>query len=164
VMFNASYGTVFATAGNVALTLLEHPEAMEALQDPQLLTTGVDELIRFDGPAQGTSRVATRRTTISGTTIEPGPIVLTLMAAANRDPEEFPRPEELLLNRTPNRHLSFGWGPHSCLGAVFGRLAVRELVRGLLAAPQRLRLAGVPTRRRTATVRSLDALPVTFRQ
>ncbi|WP_329561375.1 cytochrome P450 [Kitasatospora sp. NBC_01266] len=162
MMFNASYGTVFATAGNAVLTLLQHPWALERLRDERLLGTGVDELVRYDGPAQGTSRVATRTTEIQGTTIEPGQIVLTLLAAANRDPREFPRPDELVLDRTPNRHLGFGWGTHACVGAMFGRVAVRELIVCLLAAPQRLRLAGEPTRRPTATVRSPGLFPVTF--
>ncbi|UQA61793.1 cytochrome P450 [Polyangium aurulentum] len=164
VVFNASYGTLFATLGNVVLTLLQRPDALERLRDKSLLAPGVDELIRFDGPAQGTSRVATKRTTIGDTVIEPGQIVMTLLASANRDPEEFPRPDELVLDRSPNRHLAFGWGPHACLGAMFGRIALRELIVGLLATPAPLRLAGTPTRRRTATVRSMDVLPVTFRR
>ncbi|WKX68676.1 cytochrome P450 [Streptomyces sp. XD-27] len=130
--------------------------------DERLLTTGVDEIIRFDGPAQGTSRVAVRTTTIQGVTIEPGQVVMTALAAANRDPEEFPRPHELVLDRNPNRHLAFGWGAHACVGAVFGRLAIRELVRCLLRAPRPLRPAGTPVRRRTATVRSMELLPVAF--
>ncbi|WP_330343228.1 cytochrome P450 [Streptomyces sp. NBC_00557] len=118
------------------------------MHDERLLDTGVDELIRFDGPAQGTSRVATRRTTIRGTVIEPGQTVLTLMAAANRDPEQFPRPDELVLDRSPNPHLGFGWGPHACLGTIFGQLAVKQLVIGLLDAGTPLRLAGTPERLR----------------
>jgi cytochrome P450 len=164
VTFNASFGTVYATAGNVLLTLLEHPDALDQLRDESLLPTAVDELVRFDGPAQGTSRVATRRTTIGGAEIEPGQIVMTLLAAANRDPDEFERPDELVLDRRPNRHLGFGWGPHACLGTIFGQIAVREVIVGLLAAPSALRLAGTPTRRRTATVRTIGVLPVTFQR
>jgi cytochrome P450 len=162
VMFNASYGTLFATVSNIALTLARHPEALEQLRDESLLATGVDELIRFDGPAQGTSRVATRRTTFGDAVVEPGQVVMTLLASANRDPEEFDRPDELVLDRSPNRHLAFGGGAHACLGSAFGRIAVRELVLCLLETPHRLRLAGTPVRRPTATVRSMDALPVTF--
>lgn len=160
MMFNASYGTVYATVGNVVLTLLQRPGLLEEFEDARLLTPGVNELIRYDGPAQGTSRVATRTVEIHGTTVRPGQIVLTLMAAANRDPREFPHPDTLLLDRTPNRHLGFGWGTHACVGAVFGQVAIRELIVCLLGAPGRLRLAGPPTRRPTATVRSLDVLPV----
>jgi cytochrome P450 len=162
-MFNASYGTLFAAIGNVALAVAEHPEAMDELRaDAALLETAPDEFMRFDGPAQGTSRVAVVETEIGGRTVLPGQIVMTLFGAANRDPEEFERPDELVLNRRPNRHLGFGWGAHGCLGLMFGNVVIRELLRVLTDAPD-LRLAGAPTRRRTATVRSMDALPVSFR-
>jgi cytochrome P450 len=163
VTFNASFGTLYATAGNVALTLLQHPAVLAQFHDGSLLAPGVHELIRFDGPAQGTSRFAMRRTVIQGQVIEPGQTVLTLTAAANRDPEQFPSPDEIILGRRPNQHLGFGWGPHACLGQLFGELSVAALVAGLLQAPRPLRLAGEPTRRTTATVRSLARLPVTFR-
>lgn len=163
VMFNASYGTIFATAGNVVLTLLQNPELLEVIRSNEnILPVAVDELIRYDGPAQGTSRVAVRRMIIDGTVIEPGDIVLTLLAAANRDPDQFEDPDRIVLDRTPNVHLSFGWGPHACLGALFGRAAIRELIVGLLRSPQSLRLAGTPTRRPTATVRTIGTFPVTF--
>jgi cytochrome P450 len=164
LIFNASFGTVFAAAGNIVLTLLQHPGALERFRDERLIATGVEELVRFDGPAQGTSRVAARQSIIRGETIEPGQQVVTLLAAANRDPEEFPDPDALILDRSPNRHLGFGWGPHACLGALFGHVAVREIILCLLQMPSALRLAGPPVRRRTATVRSMDLMPVSFRQ
>lgn len=162
MMFNASYGTVFATAGNAVLTLLRHPEAMQVLRDQRLLTTAVDEIVRFDGPAQGTSRVAIRTIQLHDATIKPGQVVMTALAAANRDPEEFANPHVLMLDRTPNRHLGFGWGTHACLGAAFGTIVVQEIIRSLLDAPRPLRLTGTPIRRHTATVRSIELLPVTF--
>jgi cytochrome P450 len=164
-MFNASYGTLYAMIGNVALTLIEHPEVRDELRtaDRRLLDTAVDELIRFEGPAQGTSRVATRQTVIADTDVQAGQVVVTLLASANRDPDEFYRPEELVLDRAPNRHLSFGWGVHGCIGAVFGRIVVQEVIGYLTAAP-RLMLSGKPVRRTTATVRSMDLLPVKFSQ
>lgn len=161
MMFNASFGTVYATAGNVLLTLLRHPEAITALADERLLVSGVDELIRFDGPAQGTSRVAIQPTELHGVTVEPGQVVMTALAAANRDPDEFPEPDQLLLDRNPNRHLGFGWGVHACVGSAFGQLAIQEVVAALVAAPP-LRLVGEPLRRHTATVRSIAELPVSF--
>lgn len=161
LMFNASFGTIFAAAGNVIDTLLRHPEALAALQDRRLLRTGVDELVRFDGPAQGTSRVAVRQTELHGVVVEPGQIVMTALAAANRDPDQFHDPNELVLDRTPNRHLGFGWGVHGCVGSVFGQMALQELVAGLLDAPP-LRRTAWPTRRRTATVRCMTEMPVSF--
>ncbi|MGQ4601141.1 cytochrome P450 [Nocardia sp. R6R-6] len=162
LMFNSSYGTIFATAGNAVLTLLEHPQALERLRDERLLSTGVHELVRFDGPVQGTSRVAVRATEIRGVTIEPGQLVMTALAAANRDPEQFPNPDELVLDRHPNRHLGFGWGTHACVGALVGQIAIRALIVCLLENPVPLRLAGKPVRRPTATVRCMSVLPVAF--
>jgi cytochrome P450 len=161
LMFNASFGTVFAAAGNVLDTLLRRPEALAALRDERLLATGVNELVRFDGPAQGTSRVAVRPTEIHGMAIEPGEVVMTALAAANRDPEQFHDPDELVLDRTPNRHLGFGWGVHACVGSTFGQLALQELITGLLDAPP-LRRTGRPVRRSTATVRCIAEMPVSF--
>lgn len=162
LMFNSSYGTIFATAGNAVLTLLKHPRALEQLRDERLLTTGVNELVRFEGPVQGTSRVVVRTTEIRGTTIEPGQIVMTALAAANRDPAEFPNPDDLVMDRNPNRHLGFGWGTHACVGSLVGQIAIQALIVCLLEKPVPLRLAGKPVRRQTATVRCMSALPVAF--
>lgn len=162
LLFIGSYGTIFASSGTLALLLIRDPELLDQLRDPRLLTTGVDEFVRFDGPTQATSRVATRTTEIGGVTIQRGDPLFVVLAAANRDPEQFPRPQELVLDRTPNKHFGFGWGPHSCVGSLFGQLALREQVRALQDAPTPLRLTGTPVRLPTTTVRSIAALPVTF--
>jgi len=161
LLFIGSYGTLFASSGTLALMLIERPDVLARLRDPGLLATGIDEFVRFDGPTQATSRIATRATEIRGVPIEQGDPVFVALAAANRDPAQFPRPQELLLDRTPNKHFGFGWGPHSCLGSLFGQLALREQVRALHDAPA-LRLTGTPVRLPTITVRSIASLPVTF--
>lgn len=162
VMFQGGYSTVVAGIGNVVSTLLRHPWVLDQLRDESLLQTGIDELIRFDGPVQGTSRMATQSTTIGGVPIERGQTVLTLFAAANHDPEQFPWPNEIVLDRAPNQHLGFGWGPHSCIGTVVAQITLRELVSVLASWPQSLRQARPARRRTTATMRSLEELPVTF--
>lgn len=161
-MFNATFGTLYAAIGNVVLTLLEHPDVLDRLKDKTLLDTGADELLRFDGPAQGTSRFCVEKTMIGDTEIQRGDIVLTLFAAANRDPEVFPQPNDIILDRQKNQHLSFGWGPHICTGSLFGKLAIKELITCLLDSPKQLRLIETPTRRKTATVRCIDVFPVSF--
>jgi cytochrome P450 len=160
MMFNASYGTVYATCGNVAGLVAADPDLLARLGGEGVLATAVDELVRFDGPAQGTTRVSLVDIEIAGTPVAPGDLVLTLLAAANRDPRQFDRPDELVLDRRPNRHLGFGWGPHSCLGSMFGQVSIEALLRALLSLPGRLAPAATPTRRRTATVRSYETLPV----
>jgi cytochrome P450 len=163
VMFQGGYSTMTAAIGNVVHTLLRHPDALERMRDPAMLRTGVDELVRFDGPVQGTSRVATSPVTIGDVTVREGETVLTLFAAANHDPAEFPYPDRLSLDRSPNRHLGYGWGTHSCIGTVPAQTALRALVSSLLEHPTPLREAGPPRRRRTATMRVFDVLPATFR-
>lgn len=160
-VFNASYSTVYALTGSAVLLLLERPRVLVALSDPNLLATGVDELIRFISPAQGTSRYATRETWIGDTKIAENDIVVTLFAAANRDPAQFADPDELRLDRSPNPHLGFGSGPHACIGAQVARAWLRELVQFLgQQQPSALRLAGQPAYMHAATLRNLSFLPV----
>jgi cytochrome P450 len=160
MMFNASYGTLFAMVGNAALLLAERPMVLAELADRTLLSTGIDELVRYDGPAQGTSRVAVRDTTIAGVEIRAGDSVVTLLAAANRDPSVFAEPDSIQLTRQPNPHLGFGSGPHACFGSEFGKLGLTAMIGVLAEEGRNLRLAAPPTRRVTATVRSLDILPI----
>lgn len=161
-MFTASFGTLYASFGNALLVLLEHPDILNQFKNQELLDSGVDELIRYDGPATGTSRFAVEETKIGDTTIKPGEIVLTLLAAANRDPEVYPDPDRIILNRSAKPNLGFGWGPHSCVGTLFGKLAIQQLIVCLLESPRRLQLVSEPKRRNTATVRCIDVLPVSF--
>ncbi|MGH3858821.1 cytochrome P450 [Actinokineospora sp.] len=164
VMFQGGYSTMVAAVGNAVHTLLQEPIALERMRDSAMLGTGVDELVRFDGPVQGTSRIATVPAEISGVTVNAGETVLILFAAANHDPAQFPEPERLLLDRSPNRHLGYGWGTHSCIGTAPAQTALRALVASLLEHPTPLRAAGPPRRRRTATMRVFDLLPATFRR
>jgi cytochrome P450 len=162
LLFIGSFGTIFAASGNIAALVIQRPDVLEQLRDPGLQTTGIDEILRFDGPTQATSRVATRATQVRDVKIQQGDPMFIVLAAANRDPAQFPRPQELVLDRTPNKHFGFGWGPHSCLGQLFGQLALRQLICALQDTPAPLRLTGSPVRLRTATVRSFASLPVTL--
>ncbi|WP_052809996.1 cytochrome P450 [Streptomonospora alba] len=161
VLFQGGYSTMVAAIGNVTAQLMQYPGLLEHLSEPETRTTGVDELIRYDGPVQGTSRTATRAVTIGGTRIEAGQTVLVLHAAANHDPDQFPRPDELLLDRSPNPHLGFGWGPHACAGTLPAQIALHAVVEALAARP-RLCAAGAFVRRRTATMRGWQHLPAAF--
>ena len=162
IMLMSGFGSPAAAASNAMLALLRHPGALAALSDPALLENGVDELMRYDGPVQGSSRTVTETTEFAGITFRPGELVTTLFGAANRDPEQFHDPGRLVLDRSPNRHLGFGWGPHVCIGARFTQLVLRSMVRALRNWPQPLVLAGEPVHWPSATVRYLRSLPVTF--
>jgi cytochrome P450 len=162
VMFQGGYSTIVAAIGNVTNTLTTHSWVVDELTDPATLRTGIDELIRFDGPVQGTSRFATKTTQIGDVTIDAGQTVLVLLAAANHDPDEFQRPDELNLGRSPNRHLGFGWGVHSCIGTIVAQAALRALITAISACPGRVVAARPATRSRTATMRRFTTLPVRF--
>jgi cytochrome P450 len=101
----------------------EHPEQIARLRrEPDLVTTAVEEFLRFVTPIQIFGRNKTRDTTVHGTTIPEGDIVALGFGSANHDPDQFPDPEKVVLDRSPNRHVAFGSGPHTCLGAPVARL------------------------------------------
>ncbi|MFK4222134.1 cytochrome P450 [Streptomyces sp. NPDC019890] len=163
VMFQGGYSTMVAAIGNAVHTLLHNPHALQQMRDQDLLRTGVDELVRYDGPVQGTSRIATETCEIGGVTVTEGETVTVLFAAANHDPAQFPDPGRLLPGRSPNRHLGYGWGTHACIGTMPAQMALRALVASLLEHPAPLNAAAEPRRRRTATMRAFDVLPAVFR-
>jgi cytochrome P450 len=148
--------------GNGVLALLRHPEQLERLRaDPGLAAPAVEELLRYDSPAQLISRTATVDFALRGQRIGPGDAVLAAIGAANRDPEVFAAPDRLDLTRTPNPHLAFGLGTHACPGAQLARIEARAAIPALLGRFPALRLGrAAPVRRRTAVLRGLEHLPV----
>ncbi|ALV39339.1 cytochrome P450 [Streptomyces sp. CdTB01] len=163
VMFQGGYSTLAAAIGNCVDTLVHNPPAQRVLREaPQLRATGVDELVRYDGPVQGTTRLAADDVLLGGRTVHRGEKVTVLFQAANRDPACFEHPDRLVLDRSPNRHLGYGWGTHACLGTTVAQRVLVALVDALADQPGLLQAAGVARRRNTATMRAFDQLPVTF--
>jgi cytochrome P450 len=149
--------------GNGVLALLRHPAELDRLRaDPELAGTAIEELLRFDSPAQLISRTAAVDFELRGKTIARGDSVLACIGAANRDPAAFADPDRLDLGRDPNPHLAFGLGTHFCPGAQLSRIEARAAIPTLLARFPRLSLvtASPPLRRRTAVLRGLERLPV----
>jgi cytochrome P450 len=150
--------------GNGMLALLRNPEQMRLLRDdPSLIPTAVEELLRYDGPVQGTGRVATEPMEIDGRLVEPQQAVLCMLAAANRDPAQFERPDELDVTRQPNEHLAFGDGIHFCLGAPLARLEGQIAFQSLLERLPEPRLAAEELHwGGTFILRGLTGLPIAF--
>jgi hypothetical protein len=120
--------------GNAFVALLRHPDERRRLQsDPTLIRSAVDEFLRYDSPVQATDRVALRDCEVGGKAVRAGQIVAVSLAAANRDPEQFPDPDRLDVARGDSRVLSFGHGAHFCLGAALARLEAQAAIAGFLA-------------------------------
>lgn len=114
--------------------LAQHPEDQAMLrQDPDAVPLAVEEFLRTMSPVQAMARTVTREVEVRGVAIPEGERIVLAYGAANRDPETFDNPDDVVLDREPNRHLSFGVGIHRCLGSNLGRrevvVALQELLR-----------------------------------
>jgi pimeloyl-[acyl-carrier protein] synthase len=120
--------------------LSRHPEEQEKLRrNPDLIVTAVEKFLRFAGPFHRDQRVAAIDTEVGRKSIKTGDFILMLLAAANRDPRQFPEPDTFDITRSPNRHVAFGFGPHICLGAPLARLEMSIAVGSILAATKTIR-------------------------
>ncbi len=154
--------------GNMVYILLTRPDLMEQLRStPGLRPSALNELLRYipHRNAVGLSRIALEDVTIAGHLIRAGEAVYISYLAANRDAEVFPDPDELQLDRSPNPHVSFGYGPHFCPGAMLARLESELLVDALLDRFPGIRFtvpAGELRWRPGALIRGPEGLPVTW--
>jgi len=129
----AGHETTTNLIGSGVLCLLRHPGERKRLQDdPGLLPSAVEELLRFESPVQLTDRVATEDSELGGRRIRRGQLVAVLLGSANRDPERWSEPDRLDLARDEGRHLAFGHGAHFCLGAQLARLEGEVALGALL--------------------------------
>jgi cytochrome P450 len=143
----AGNDTVRSAAPGGLLALAEHPEAYGRLRAREVEpATAVDELLRWHPPVLTFRRTAARDTELAGRRIRAGEKVVVFHAAANRDERAFADPDLLDLSRRPNPHVSFGDGPHVCLGAHFARLQLRVLYEEVVRELPVLRTAGPPRR------------------
>jgi cytochrome P450 len=163
LMFSAGHETVVASLGNAMATMLTHPGAPEALRGAHDATRVVDELLRYDPPVQFYARQATEDVSIGGRLIRRGESVFVAVAAANRDPEQFPDPDRLDFTRSNAGHdLTFGHGIHACIGRSLARLEGQVALPALARRLPSLWLASPPVRRPTAGLRSVDRLHVAW--
>jgi len=160
----AGHETTVNLIGNGSLALLRHPDELRRLREnPGLIGTAVEELLRFDGPVQRTARIPSEDVVVGGHTIAKGEMVMPFIGAADRDPAQFSEPDRLDITRADNRHIAFGWGIHFCLGAPLARLEGQIAINTLVRRLPKLGLATErPEYRQSLTLRGLTTLPVHF--
>lgn len=148
--------------GNGMLALLQHPEQLQRLRDePQLMASAVEELLRYDPPVQIDGRTVLEDVEIRGRQVRRGQGVVLLLGSANHDPEVFRQPERLDIARQDATNIAFGRGIHHCLGAPLARLEGRIAFEALLARFRDIRLfTERPAFKDNIVLRGLKTLPV----
>jgi len=142
----AGHETTTKLIGNGVLALLQHRDQFEKLRgDLSLVDNAVEEMLRYIGPVQATSRIATRDIEVGGVTVAKGKNAFVIVAAANHDPTHFPEPDRFDITRDfGSPHVAFGQGVHFCLGANLARLETQIAVRALVERFPDLRLTDTP--------------------
>ncbi len=160
----AGYETTTNLLGNSAVVLAQHPQIRRRLAcDRTLLGPAVEELLRYDSPAQGLSRTLTRDVTLHGTTMRKGEKVLLLFGSANRDERAFPEPDVFDVDRTCEHQVAFGRGIHFCLGAALARMEARIALDALLDKVHDWEVDLTSARRlRSGPIRGYTSLPITW--
>lgn len=161
----AGYETTYNVIANGIAALTAHPDQLDRLRnDPELISSAVEEILRFTGTVGGTKpNYAAEDVEWHGVVIPRGAMVIPLLASANRDPDAFDAPDVFDITRAPNHHIAFSKGAHFCLGANLARMETRVAIGNLVARFGDLRLAVDPAELRYAAVpfwRRLERLPV----
>jgi cytochrome P450 len=172
LMEAVGYYVLIATAGHDTTSsaiagglhaLIEHRDQLDRLMnDPSLVTTAVEEMIRWVSPVKQFMRTANEDSVLRGITIRAGESVLLSYPSANRDEDVFDRADVFDIGRDPNRHIAFGFGAHYCLGTHLARMEARALYNELVPRLQMIELAGKPAYTETLFVGGPKHLPVRY--
>ena len=161
LMILAGFETTRNSFSGGLLALLQHPEQMEMLRrEPKLIRRAVEEMVRWANPVITLMRVATRDTQIGEQAIKAGQQVVIWLASANRDEDVFPHAASFNVSRSPNPHIGFGFGPHTCLGGPLARLELRIALEELLARYAGFEVVGTPERTQANFVGGLKRFPI----
>ncbi|MDT5314812.1 MAG: hypothetical protein QOE74_3832 [Mycobacterium sp.] len=168
----ASYYVIVASAGHDTTkdaisggmrALIDNPGELDRLRnDPGLMPTAVEEMIRWSTPVKEFMRTAARDTTVRGVDIAAGESVYLAYVSGNRDEEVFTDPFRFDVGRDPNKHVAFGYGVHFCLGAALARMEMNSLFTELIPRLDSIEIAGVPELSATTFVGGLKHLPIRY--
>jgi cytochrome P450 len=160
-LLNAGHETTTSMVGNGIGVLLEHPDQLRRLQDdPSLIDSAVEEILRYQSPLQIGNRMTTEEVEFGGRKFDPGTYIHTSIAGANRDPAEFDNPEIVDISRKPNRHLAFATGHHICMGATLARMEGKIAFGRLVERFPEIRQNGIPEYNGLARFRGYNHYPV----
>jgi cytochrome P450 len=172
IMETISYYVIIATAGHDTTAssmaggihaLVEHPEQLQRLRDdPSLIPTAVDEIIRWVTPVKHFMRNCTTPYDLHGHHFEPGDMVMLSYPSANRDEDVYADPFRFDVGRQPNKHLAFGFGVHYCLGAMLARMELKALLTELVPRLRSIELAGEPRYMQTLFVGGPKSVPIRY--
>lgn len=159
-ILNAGHETTTNLIGNALYELSRWPDQKERLKsDPDLISTAVDEFLRFQSPNQLGNRMTAKQAEFQGQIVEAGTPIHLAIGAANRDPRQFSDPDRLDLSRKPNKHLAFAGGPHLCVGFSLARMEGRIAVSRFLERFPDYRPSGEPKRTGRVRFRGFSHLP-----
>jgi hypothetical protein len=159
-LLNAGHETTTNLIGNGLVALLNHPsEKARLIENPDLIKTAVEEMLRFESSNQLGNRMTVEPVELGGIALPAGTPVTLCIGAANRDPAQFADPERLDIGRTPNRHLAFGTGAHQCAGMALARLEGAIAISHFLKRFPNYALAGEPVRGGRVRFRGFLSVP-----
>ncbi|MCS6946816.1 MAG: cytochrome P450, partial [Steroidobacteraceae bacterium] len=160
-LLSAGVDTTINGIGHLLLAFATHPDEYAKLRaEPALVKRAFDESLRWDSTVQTFFRTTTRDVTVADVAIPEGSKVLLFLAAANRDPRRWERPNEFDLSRVASGHVGFGFGIHQCLGQMVARLEAELVLQAMVPRIGTIRLVGKPQRRLNNTLHALVSLPV----
>ena len=158
---SAGVDTTVYGLGNTLYCLASHPEQWKILREnPNLIRGAFEEVLRYEAPVQAFFRTTTRAVDVGGVRLGEGEKVLLFLAAANRDPRRWERPDTFDVTRRAAGHMTFGTGIHGCVGQAVARLEAEAILTALASRAVLIELSGEPKRRLNNTLRGFDVLPL----
>jgi cytochrome P450 len=163
IVATAGHDTTSSTTAGGLLALMQNPAEFAKLRaNPELLSSAVDEMIRWVTPVKNFFRTATEDVELRGKKIKKGDNLLMCYWSGNRDEDVFDDPFAFRIDRSPNKHIAFGYGAHLCLGQHLAKMEIRSLYRELLSRLDTVELAGDPAWVEANFVSGLKRLPIRY--